>query len=369
MPKLEDYHAPYPAPAPGQERKVIYLPPHDAAAEQQHLRVQLIPGRHEDCEDGRLYQLTGTVVEETVQGWGYSYYVVTMGDVYVAHRHTPSDPENATTFVALHESPILPYNSKLPIVVYVPEGAEVRYRIWSDGTAPAPVEQHHEQQPHASRAALEHEYPEEHEQPRGGAIAAEYTAEPTEAPRLSAHEDHRHEREAPALAQESYAQDATDAPALRSAEAEQPHAQPAMVQSETYPEDNAGAPREHVQTSERRRSSSRPRKHSADPSSPNRTHLSSTEKSPKANAKSEQPRRSLETSAVSDTAGSTKKHRSGSGAGRKESGAGEDGYDQKAKNFWNRARSDSTPKRAPSASPKKANGTGGASKPDPWAEM
>ncbi|MNH20233.1 Ecotin precursor [compost metagenome] len=26
---------------------------------------------------------------------------------------------------------LLRYNSKLPVVVYVPEGVEVRYRIWS----------------------------------------------------------------------------------------------------------------------------------------------------------------------------------------------------------------------------------------------
>ena len=34
-------------------------------------------------------------------------------------------------FVALGGSPyIIRYNSSLPIVVYVPEGMEVRYRVW-----------------------------------------------------------------------------------------------------------------------------------------------------------------------------------------------------------------------------------------------
>jgi ecotin len=34
-------------------------------------------------------------------------------------------------FVALGDSPyIIRYNSSLPIVVHVPEGMEVRYRVW-----------------------------------------------------------------------------------------------------------------------------------------------------------------------------------------------------------------------------------------------
>jgi ecotin len=31
------------------------------------------------------------------------------------------------------DQPLLGYNSRLPIVVYAPEGFEVRYRIWQAG--------------------------------------------------------------------------------------------------------------------------------------------------------------------------------------------------------------------------------------------
>lgn len=35
-------------------------------------------------------------------------------------------------FIPLGGEPyIIRYNSKLPIVIYLPEGAEVRYRIWT----------------------------------------------------------------------------------------------------------------------------------------------------------------------------------------------------------------------------------------------
>ena len=36
---------------------------------------------------------------------------------------------------------LIRYNSRLPIVVYVPEGVEVRYRIWSAGPETSVMEQ------------------------------------------------------------------------------------------------------------------------------------------------------------------------------------------------------------------------------------
>ena len=43
----------------------------------------------------------------------------------------PNAPK-ADRFITLGGEPyIIRYNSRLPIVVYVPEGVEVRYRIWT----------------------------------------------------------------------------------------------------------------------------------------------------------------------------------------------------------------------------------------------
>ena len=45
----------------------------------------------------------------------------------------PKAPK-VTRFITLGGEPyIICYNSRLPIVVYVPEGVEVRYRIWATG--------------------------------------------------------------------------------------------------------------------------------------------------------------------------------------------------------------------------------------------
>ena len=45
-------------------------------------------------------------------------------------------------FITLGGEPFLiRYNSRLPVLVYVPEGVEVRYRIWSAGSALKPMKQ------------------------------------------------------------------------------------------------------------------------------------------------------------------------------------------------------------------------------------
>jgi ecotin len=52
----------------------------------------------------------------------------------------PNTPKVAR-FITIGGDPyIIRYNSRLPIVVYVPEGVEVRYRIWTAGTEVKAIE-------------------------------------------------------------------------------------------------------------------------------------------------------------------------------------------------------------------------------------
>ncbi len=44
-------------------------------------------------------------------------------------------------FVTLGGEPtLIRYNSRLPVVVYVPEGVEVRYRLWTASPTAPPIE-------------------------------------------------------------------------------------------------------------------------------------------------------------------------------------------------------------------------------------
>ncbi|EPY32286.1 ecotin [Strigomonas culicis] len=132
MPKLADYKAPYPAPTAGQKRCVIYLEPKGDDVELNDYKVELIPGRVEMVDGANRHMMGGSVEDKVLEGWGYSFYVVQLG-MAASTRMMPLGPaaEKRPVFVSIPETPLVRYNSKLPIVVYLPKDGELRYRIWS----------------------------------------------------------------------------------------------------------------------------------------------------------------------------------------------------------------------------------------------
>ncbi len=116
----------------GMVRYVLQLP----AQEDEFLfKVELLIGRIVQTDATNRYFLGGKIEQETIKGFGYAYYKVSkigpMAGTLMAVD--PNEPK-VDRFITLGGEPyLIRYNSKLPIVVYVPEGAEVRYRIWSTG--------------------------------------------------------------------------------------------------------------------------------------------------------------------------------------------------------------------------------------------
>jgi len=59
------------------------------------------------------------------------------GTMMAVDPHAPK----VNRFIALGGEPyLISYNSRLPVVVYAPEGVEIRYRIWSAGPETKAVE-------------------------------------------------------------------------------------------------------------------------------------------------------------------------------------------------------------------------------------
>jgi ecotin len=119
----------FPAAQEGMERFVIVLP-HKDRGEEDAFKVELIVGREMLTDGVNLVRLANTIEARPLQGWGYTYYEVTGSSETLSTMMAP--PEGAPqvkTFVTA--APLLvPYNSRLPIVVYAPKGYGVRYRIW-----------------------------------------------------------------------------------------------------------------------------------------------------------------------------------------------------------------------------------------------
>lgn len=93
-------------------------------------KVELLIGKNtlSDCNQRSLW---GKIEDVTLKGWGYKYVVVSNiqnGPTTMMQCLEPPKEK----FLTIRDN-LRRYNSRLPIVVYVPKGYEVRYRIWSAG--------------------------------------------------------------------------------------------------------------------------------------------------------------------------------------------------------------------------------------------
>lgn len=123
----------FPPAGEGMVRHVLQLP---KQADEGAFKVELIVGKTVQVDAHNKYFFGGKIEEETIRGWGFTLYRIRelgpMAGTLMAVD--PNEPKVAR-FVTLTVGPFLiRYNSRLPIVVYAPEGVEVRYRIWSAGT-------------------------------------------------------------------------------------------------------------------------------------------------------------------------------------------------------------------------------------------
>ena len=129
---VKNLEAAYPQAPAGRERKVVLLPHVERGADDD-LQVELVVGRVIETDGINTYGFGGAIHERNIDGWGFSYYEVE-GDLKQAASTLIGGPTNpAPRFVAGPRT-LVRYNSRLPLVVMVPEGCELRWRLWkADG--------------------------------------------------------------------------------------------------------------------------------------------------------------------------------------------------------------------------------------------
>jgi ecotin len=119
----------FPEAEAGTVRYVLQLPKQD---NESAFKVELIVGKTVQTDKGNRYFFSGRIEEEIIMGWGFPRYNVRqLGLMAGTLMVIDPDSPKVDRFIRLGGDPyIIRYNSRLPIVVYVPEDAEVRYRIW-----------------------------------------------------------------------------------------------------------------------------------------------------------------------------------------------------------------------------------------------
>jgi ecotin len=113
----------------GQIRYVIHLAEQD---EESNYQVELIVGQTVKVDESNQYFFGGQIKKENIVGWGFTRYVVSeLGPMAGTLMAVDPNAPKVDRFIRLGGEPyLIRYNSRLPVVVYVPEGVEVLYRIW-----------------------------------------------------------------------------------------------------------------------------------------------------------------------------------------------------------------------------------------------
>lgn len=117
----------------GMTRFVIHLPA--MANSEANYSVEIVAGRVIRTDGVNQMRMDAALESRPLPGWGYTYYEVTgTGQVAGTLMAPPPDAVPVDDFV--HGAPLtLPYNSRLPVVVYAPAGFQIRYRIWAAAEA------------------------------------------------------------------------------------------------------------------------------------------------------------------------------------------------------------------------------------------
>lgn len=116
----------YPKAKTGYTQKVIKL---NQLPNEDDYNVELFIGKKSSVDTCNNHFLIGNIEEKVVDGWGYNYYDFESDGQIAGTLMGCADNKKVTKLVYAQPTKIN-YNSKLPIVIYVPDGYSLEYRIW-----------------------------------------------------------------------------------------------------------------------------------------------------------------------------------------------------------------------------------------------
>lgn len=120
----------YPVPDENNNRNVINL---SRERYPNNFKIELVAKKF-GIKDCNMIAYPGTIEEKYVEGWGYSYYIITVNELaistYMACSENFHVKKEYIDVIFNNGKNLLPYNDKLPIVVYAPKNVDIYYKIW-----------------------------------------------------------------------------------------------------------------------------------------------------------------------------------------------------------------------------------------------
>lgn len=127
--QADDNMKAFPPAEKGMVRHVVQLAKQD---DESSFRIELIAGKTVQLDAVNHYFFSGQIEEKVIEGWGFPRYSLEkLGPMAGTLIGVDPKAPKVDRFVTLGGEPhLIRYNSRLPIVVYAPEGVEIRYRVW-----------------------------------------------------------------------------------------------------------------------------------------------------------------------------------------------------------------------------------------------
>lgn len=118
----------FPKAPEGYKRVTIKMKP---LKNEDNYKVEFYIGKLEEVDNCNNFFLSGDLEKKNLEGWGYDYYH--FDSKAVAGTKMGCLDNKRVKKLVYYQPQMERYNSKLPIVIYVPKDHEVRYRIWTRG--------------------------------------------------------------------------------------------------------------------------------------------------------------------------------------------------------------------------------------------
>lgn len=118
----------FPAAGDGQQRWLIWLTADPDNTDEASLRVEVRVGLRAEVDGVNRHRLSGELHKRSVEGWGFDSYNYE-GESQVASTRMGTRGATVQSALVWTTSQLVRYNSRLPLVVYMPSHLCLSYRV------------------------------------------------------------------------------------------------------------------------------------------------------------------------------------------------------------------------------------------------